>query len=86
LGFGFDFLVAGLRLGVTVLRVAAASRFRGISASLDPLGDDWRIPCDDTPRRYEDQICTFLQQKRKLKPTPGFEPGTPSLRVKCSTS
>ena len=20
------------------------------------------------------------------KPTPGFEPGTPSLRVKCSTS
>ena len=23
---------------------------------------------------------------RRLKPTPGFEPGTPSLRVKCSTS
>jgi hypothetical protein len=38
-------------------------------------------PCDD------DTVTTGSENPRKSKePTPGLEPGTPSLRVKCSTS
>jgi hypothetical protein len=47
---------------------------------LEPLyaafgeSDDWRA-------RYRNFIAGFEEE-----PTPGLEPGTPSLRVKCSTS
>jgi hypothetical protein len=39
------------------------------------------VKCSPSPlEKLKRQIC------RSFKPTPGLEPGTPSLRVKCSTS
>ena len=38
------------------------------------------------PLRHFGGASLCRDPARRLKPTPGFEPGTPSLRVKCSTS
>jgi hypothetical protein len=58
-----------------------------------------RVAQADTPRGTGEQGSgtRLLPSRRRTqktprvagpswKPTPGFEPGTPSLRVKCSTS
>jgi hypothetical protein len=37
-------------------------------------------------RRAAEALTALLPQGLLAKPTPGLEPGTPSLRVKCSTS
>jgi hypothetical protein len=51
-----------------------------------------RLPCG-LPKAYIYGLAPSPENAKRplfagvsLKPTPGFEPGTPSLRVKCSTS
>jgi hypothetical protein len=41
--------------------------------------------CQSTCQRARRDFCTDAKSAWKGKPTPGLEPGTPSLRVTCST-
>jgi DNA-binding CsgD family transcriptional regulator len=62
------------RFSATEVRVNENS---GVCSNADVPAD-----CKSSPR--ETTLMPYLQGF--LKPTPGLEPGTPSLRVKCSTS
>ena len=70
-----------LRQLVGVPPIERRARLYNVRAGADRSDDDERRNGDyGTSPRYGESLA------QRVKPTPGLEPGTPSLRVKCSTS
>ena len=78
-------MIAELRDGPR--RSAEAQIREAREAASLPLPDTGNEPHGPNPAHDSnpDQL-TFEIPHSRAKPTPGLEPGTPSLRVKCSTS
>ncbi len=50
------------------------------------LFSDFAVRCKPSRTTSNFAVTTSGSEALGLKPTPGLEPGTPSLRMKCSTN